>query len=281
MAIKKKLNIIIFGASGSIGDYLFNQFYEEGHNLLLYIRNKKKINFFKRKFKNHKGFQTIKFEQLDITKSNDLKKKILHHKNFIKKTDIIVNACGDQGEIGNFFQLNLKNFYKTFEINFFSQIIFFRTIYSSIKNNKKLLILLFSGGGVTNSRKNFSSYVLSKVALVKLVEILSEEFKNKNIRINAISPGIIDSQMTRAILKQNKKNVDTKEINKIKKEIVKSNKSLYKIVKLIKFLNSKKGQNISGKIISSRWDNYTKWSMKKIKKISNSDIFNLRRIQKI
>ena len=280
MAIKKKLNIIIFGASGSIGEYILNHFYNEGHNLLLYIRNTKKINSLKKKFKNHNSSQTIKFEQFDLTKTNDLKKKILYHKKFIKKIDIIVNASGAQGEIGNFFKLNLKKFNKTFEINFFSQIIFFRTIYPLIKKSKNLLILLFSGGGVTNARKNFSSYVLSKIALVKLVEILSVELENKNIRINAIAPGIINSQMTRATLNQNKKNIDVKEINKIKKEIVKSNQSLNKVVKLIEFLRSKKGLNISGKLISSRWDNYTKWDMKKIKNISNSDVFNLRRIQK-
>ena len=49
-------------------------------------------------------------------------------------------------------------------------------------------------------RPNFSPYVLSKIALVKLVEILSLEFKNKNLRINAVSPGIIDSKMTKEIL---------------------------------------------------------------------------------
>ena len=37
---------------------------------------------------------------------------------------------------------------------------------------------------------------------------------------------------------------------------------------------------ISGKIISSRWDKYNKWNKSLIKKIIQSDIFNLRRVEK-
>ncbi|MDA9650333.1 SDR family oxidoreductase [Candidatus Pelagibacter sp.] len=279
MVIKKKLNIVIFGATGSIGKYLVNQFYNKGHNLLLYIKDKKKLNILKKKIKNRK-LQTVNYEQLDLINNKDLKKKINKNIKFFKKADVIINATGVQGEIGNFFKISLKNFFKTFEINFYTQIILFKTIYGLIKDNKSTHIILFSGGGVTNIRKNFSSYSLSKIALVKLVEILAVEFRNKNIRINAVSPGIIDSRMTRSIIGSNKKDVDFNELNKIKEQIGKSKKTLKKVYDLIIFLNSQKGNKITGKIISSRWDNLTKWNIKKIKKALNSDIFTLRRVEK-
>ena len=60
-------------------------------------------------------------------------------------------------------------------------------------------------GGVTGSEPNFSPYVLSKIALVKLVEILSFELKNKNLRINAVSPGIMNSKMTKEFWEKAKK----------------------------------------------------------------------------
>lgn len=277
MVIKKQLNIIILGASGTIGKYIFNEFYKVGHNLLVFIKDKKKTQILKKKIKKNK-FQEIIIEQLDITNKNELIKKIKKNKNFFKKTNIIINATGVQGEIKNFFKLDLNKFYKTFEINFFSQIIFFRNIYSLIKKNKDISIILFSGGGVTSNRENFSSYTLSKISLVKLVEILSIEFRNKKIRINAIAPGIIQSKMTKNILNQSKKNVKKAEISKIKKEIVNTQNSLRKVVNLITFLSSKNGKNISGKIISSRWDKYFKWNTNKV---MQSEIFTLRRVLKI
>tara|TARA_B100001121_G_C18578300_1_gene568393 strand:+ start:63 stop:905 length:843 start_codon:yes stop_codon:yes gene_type:complete len=280
MVNEKKLNIVIFGATGKIGDYLLNKFYKKKCNLLLYSRNKKKINLLKRKFKPNQ-FQQVFFEQLNFESKNDLKKKIIKHKNFLKKTDIIINTIGIQGEIKNFFNLDLKKFYKTFNINFFSHVILFRNLFKIIKKNKDTLLAVFSGGGVTSLRKNFSSYSLSKIALVKLVEILSSEFQNKNLRINAIAPGIINSKMTRLILTKRKKLVSNNEIKKIKKEIIFTDKSLNKVYELIMFLAQGKGKKITGKIISSRWDDFKNWNKTIIQNIAKNDIYKLRRIQKL
>ncbi len=112
--------------------------------------------------------------------------------------------------------------------------------------------------------------------MVKLVEILSTEFKNKNIRINAVAPGIIDSKMTRLLLK-NKSKIERKEILKIKNGIKSSNKSLKNVYDLINLLLSEPGKNISGKILSSRWDGFKKWNKVELRKISRSDIFTIRR----
>ena len=48
MAVKKKLNIIIFGASGQIGEFLLNKFFQEKHNLLLFVKDNKKIDNLKK-----------------------------------------------------------------------------------------------------------------------------------------------------------------------------------------------------------------------------------------
>lgn len=280
MVVKEKMNIIIFGASGSIGSFLLKKYFEKRWNLLIFVKDKKKINNLIKKYKSN-GTQIIRFETIDFSNPKNFKKKFKKHKNFINRTNIIINTVGIQGEIKNFFKLNIEKFNNVFKVNFFSQILFFKNIYQFVKKNKDTLFILFSGGGVTGQRSNFSPYVLSKIALVKLVEILSLEFNNNNIRINAISPGIIDSKMTRLILKKDKKKINFKEIKKIKKEIVKSKKSLEKVYNLINLLSEKKGKKITGKIISSRWDNFSKWKSKDIKRLIKYDLFTLRRNQRI
>ena len=280
MVIEKKLNIIIFGSTGSIGSFLLKKYFKKKHNLLVFLKDKKKLNILKKKYQSE-GTQTIKFEILDFNKFQEIKTKLKKNSNFIKKTNLIISTIGIQGEIKNFFNLNLEKFYNTFKINFFSQVLLLKNIYQFIKNNSDTLIVLFSGGGVTGRRPNFSPYILSKIALVKLVEILSFELKNKNLRINAISPGIIDSKMTRLILRKSKKDVDLSELKKIKKEIVNSKKSLEKVYDLINLLIEKKGKKLSGKIISSRWDRFNYWKSKEFKGLMTHDIYTLRRNQKI
>ena len=139
------------------------------------------------------------------------------------------------------------------------------------------MIILFSGGGVTSLRTNFSPYSLSKIALVKLVEILSKEIKNKSIRINSISPGIINSKMTQKTLKIESSLIKNDELVNMRKQIKYSDKSLNKVFNLIEFLYSKKGKSISGKMISSRWDNFKDWDKEKIKKMTKNDTYTLRR----
>ena len=164
------------------------------------------------------------------------------------------------------------------DINFFCNLILLQNLSKFIKNNKNLLIIFFSGGGVTSYRKNFGTYSISKLSLVKLIEIVSNEINNKNVRINAIAPGIIQSKMI-DITMENKKFVSKKEIKKIERDIKYSNDALKKLFKVINFLSSNKGNQITGKLISSKWDNIETWDKKKINKLINKDFYNLRRIQ--
>ena len=276
MSNRKKLNVIILGSTGAIGIKLAKKFYQDGENIFLFYKNKKKGKILKKIFKK-KTNQKIDFETINIENKKSLKNKILKNKEIFKSCDILINTIGELGEIKNFFNLNIKKFYRTFNINFFSYVHFFKFLYPLIKKKKNLLIILFSGGGATSLRENFSSYSLSKIALVKFTEILAKEFINKNIRINSIAPGIINSKMTQKILKAKKNIVSKKEILKLNKFLKISEKTIDKVYLLIKFLYSRKGKKISGKMISSMWDKPTQWSTKKINKIISTDYLTLRR----
>ena len=276
MSNRKKLNVIILGSTGAIGIKLAKKFYKDGENIFLFYKDIKKKKILKKIFKK-KTNQKISFETINIENKKSLKNKILRNKEIFKSCDILINTIGELGEIKNFFNLNIEKFYKTFHTNFFSYVHFFKFLYPLIKKKKNLLIILFSGGGATSLRENFSSYSLSKIALVKFSEILAKEFINKNIRINSIAPGIINSKMNQKILKAKKNIVSKKEILKLNKFLKISEKTIDKVYLLIKFLNSRKGKKISGKMISSMWDKPTQWSTKKINKITSNDYLTLRR----
>lgn len=275
---KKKIKIIIFGASGSIGSYLAKEYISQNYEVLLFVKNIKSKKKILDELKFHSSSKKITVDQLNIKKLFSIKKKLNKHKSFIENTNIIINATGSLGEIKNILKVNLKKFKNTMDINFFFNLLLLQNLSKFIKNNKNLLLIFFSGGGVTNYRKNFSSYSISKLALVKFVEIVSNELNNKNIRINAIAPGIIKSKMI-DITMNNRKLVSKKEIIKIKKEINYSNDALKKLFKVINFLSSNKGKKITGKLISSKWDNIEIWSKKKIEKLNNNDLYFMRRVQ--
>ena len=78
---------------------------------------------------------------------------------------------------------------------------------------------------------------------------------------------------------KNSKSVPREEIKKIKQQVNYSDKNLNKLYKVIDFLSSAKAKKISGKLISSKWDNIENWNKKRIMKLSVSELFLLRRLQ--
>ena len=275
MDIKKKLRVTIIGSSGKIGLSLAEKYLIKGHNLNLFYRKKEKKKYIEKKLKFLSYKNRINLIKYSLSNENILRKNIYKNKNIFEKTDLLIITIGEHGEIINFFENSIKRFKKTFYINFMFYVIFFRNLFSIIKK-KEMLIVVFSGGGSTSYRNCFGSYSLSKLSLVKLIEILGNETQNKKIRFNILAPGIINSKMTKQILK-NKNKFLKNEIDKIKKNVKYSEINISKIFETINFLCSSKGKKISGKFISSTWDNINKLQTKKINRLIKSDIYTLRR----
>ena len=276
MDTKKKINVTILGASGEIGLSLAKKYLKNNDRVNLFYRNNKNKTYLINKLDFDKYKNNINLIKLSTYNEKVFSNHIKKNKKIFNKTDLLILTVGEQGEISNFFGCSLNKFKQTFFVNFMIYVILFRKIYSFLNKKKKLLIILFSGGGSTSYRRNFSSYSLSKICLVKLTEIISNEIKNKKIRFNILSPGIIDSKMTRKIINEKNK-VSKNEILKIKKNIKNSEINITKIFKTINFLNSKKGRLISGKLISSAWDKISNLDSEKLNKLVNTDIYTLRR----
>lgn len=259
----KKNNLAIFGVRSGIGKYLFDEFSKE-----------KKINLF--------GF----------TSSNKIKRKNINFYKFGKKTKLknffnkinkknenlyIIICNGSNGKVGKLENIKLKDFIESFNVNFFSIVEIIIEYLKQFKKKKKKIIV-FSGGGALSPFPRFDSYATSKSALVRLVENLSEEYKNE-LQINAIAPGFNFTDIHKKLIQQNKK----REIGNKYYNFIKKNKKLpnnfSKIKKLIDLIFFNKNFKIQGKTISVNFD---KWENKKftnyIKKINNSDYLTLRRI---
>lgn len=273
MAIKEisKKTILITGVTSGLGYYLANRFYREKHNLILILKDKKKIKI----IKNIQSNQEQKILKIvgnvsDLKFINSLKNKIKKHFLYI---NILINNAATQKPIGKFINNNFNLWKKNFYTNFFGPIkIIFELI--SFLQKREGLIINISGGGGTRGRENFSAYGTSKTALIRFSEILALELKNKRIRINSISPGLMRTGMTNEIIKIGKKISGNEEYLLARKTLKKKNTNMNKVFELINFLLSKRGKSINGKILSAIWDNHEN-IIENIKKDNNS--YTLRR----
>ena len=94
--------------------------------------------------------------------------------------------------IGPFESVNIDEWLSTFEINFSNQVYLLHSIISGYSGSNPH-ILFFAGGGTNSAPKNYSAYILSKISLIKLVEILNEEIKN--ITFSILGPGWVNTKI--------------------------------------------------------------------------------------
>jgi 3-oxoacyl-[acyl-carrier protein] reductase len=255
------MRIVIIGSGGGIGKELTKNLISSEHEICKIGRSKQD------------GFSF----QCDVSNLESIKTCVKEIEKKWKLVDALICCHGVQSPIGltintdpikwsNNIDINLKGTYYAIHS-------FYSLLSKSLNNSK---ILCFSGGGSTNVRPNLSAYAVSKTGIVRLVETLATELKDKSIDINAISPGAIFTNMTIEIL-NSKNDAGTKEFNDAIKLSKDNTDKINKLTELVNFLLSTKSDGISGKLISSLWDNWQDLNTFK-EKLKNPDYLTLRRI---
>ena len=156
-------NILIFGATGSIGNHLFNSYSNLGYNV--YGTTSKNNN------------EIGKNIYVDINNLENLLS--------IEKLDIIVWAQGYNFN-DNIFNFNEEEYFKIMNCNILFIIKTLNYLLSNemINNNSKMVIVSSIWEELT--RDNKLSYSISKSALSGMVKNLSYDLSKKNILINTL-----------------------------------------------------------------------------------------------
>lgn len=181
-------NILITGASRGIGESIAYHFADKGFNVVGTARSE-----FKFKKNNFKG--TLFPIRLDVTDRDSIKEAFNNLKERDLLPNILVNNAGitaDQlflrmkdEDWDNVIDINLTG---TFNITkmFVKQMV--KSRYGKIINISSVSGLMGNAGQV-----NYSS---SKAALSGFTKSLAKEVGSRNITVNSIAPGFIDTDMT-------------------------------------------------------------------------------------
>ena len=228
-----KKNIFISGASRGIGKSMAQHFAKSNFNVVGTSRN----NF---KFDNDLG--NLLPIKLDVTSRNDVKDCFdeLKSKNLLP--DILINNAGitaDQlflrmsdDDWDNVINTNLTGTFNLTKI----------FLKNMIKNKFGRIINISSISGLMGNpgQVNYSS---SKAALNGFTKSLAKEVGSRNITVNCVAPGFIDTDMTSYI--------GDNERNEILKQIPLNKFGLPEdISKLVMFLMSDEASYITGQTIS-------------------------------
>ena len=275
MLLKNKIAIIT-GAGGGIGSTIAKTFAREGCSLILIDRAKTTLDRVSKELEKYNCESLL--ETCDVCNKEEVDSAVDAAFKKFSKIDILVNTAGIQGPIGLFANNDINKWVETINVNLNGTILFVKAVLPIMIKQGWGKIINFSGGGAFNPRPNFSAYATSKAAVVRLTETLAEELKEYNIQVNAISPGAVNTKMLEEVLETGPEAAGADFYEKAKKQKKEGGDPPQLAADLILFLSSEKSYNLTGKIISAKWDNWREWDKEKISKIMSSDLYTLRRV---
>ena len=183
-------NIIVTGASGGIGNAIIKTLNEAGANILASGTRIEKLEELKDNFKK------IKILKFDISQSDKIEEFIENATSELGGSlDGIVNNAGiTQDNLA--IRMSLDEWQKVININLTSTFLMSKfAIKKMLKNKSGKIVNITSVVGHTGNLGQ-ANYTASKAGIVAMSKSLAIEYAKKNININCISPGFIQTAMT-------------------------------------------------------------------------------------
>jgi NAD(P)-dependent dehydrogenase (short-subunit alcohol dehydrogenase family) len=116
------------------------------------------------------------------------------------KVDILVNCVGI-APVGGFLDINQENFEKTMDLNLQSAIYLTQLVLPQMQTQSDGVIIYLASIAGVRGNKYLGLYGVSKAGLIELARNLAVEFGPDNIRVNTISPGMINTPFSESLMK--------------------------------------------------------------------------------
>ena len=227
--------ILVTGATGGIGESIC-QLLEDNYYIYVVARDEKKVEELCKKYKKIKDYFICDLSDLDkITEMTDvISQKAID-------IDVLINNAGITDD-SLFIRMGLEKWRNVIDTNLNSTFLLTSAISKTmIKKKWGRIINITSVVGHTG---NFgqSNYTASKSGIIGMSKSVALELAKRNITVNCISPGFIDTSMTNVLSDEQKKSI----IEKIPMGTI---GSTLDVAYCVEFLASEKSKYITGQTI--------------------------------
>lgn len=153
--------------------------------------------------KKEDNYNELSLASVNMCYANMLEKSSINDAiNYFRKKcnpwDVAVLCPASQDPIGRFDKVDFDEWEESILLNFTSQLRFLHGILPF--RNKKVTptVILFAGGGTNNATFNYSAYTVSKVASIKMTELLDAEIGD--VKFIIYGPGWVKTKIHQSTL---------------------------------------------------------------------------------
>ena len=146
--------------------------------------------------------------QADVSNSPQVAKMFAEVKNKWGRLDILVNNAGIL-KFANFEEISEEDWDKILDVNLKGQFLCAKEAVKLMSQGGRIInIASVASGGVGIGFNQIAHYTASKGGVVALTENMALELAKKGINVNAIAPGVIETDMTAGMLSDEKAKTD-------------------------------------------------------------------------
>jgi len=193
----KNKTVLITGGEGGIGKSICKEFSKMGANVLITTTKRGLI---------HKK----NYMYLDFNSKNSIK-NFLQKVKKIKKIDILINNAGIN-HVSSINEIDEDYLQKIYRVNLKGPILLTKEISKIMKKRRSGKIINISSIFGIVGKSGRSLYSVTKFGLIGLTKSSALDLAKHNILVNSVSPGVINTGLTKKVL-------NGKQLKNIKKEI--------------------------------------------------------------
>ncbi|PID82624.1 MAG: 3-oxoacyl-[acyl-carrier-protein] reductase [Clostridiales bacterium] len=232
-------NVFITGASRGIGKSIALKFASMGYDIIANYRSESALQQLEESLQKY----PIKLVKLkgDVTSMEDCESMFESIKNQFGKLDVLINNAGITRD-----QLILRmpeeDFREVYDVNVMGTFFCMKLAFKMMLRQRYGKIVSLSSVVGLNGNSGQINYAASKGAIVAMTKSLAKEAAARNINVNAVAPGYIETDMT--------KKLSEDAVNKVKQSILLNRfGSTTDIAEAVYFLSSEQANYITGQVL--------------------------------
>lgn len=191
------MNVIVTGGSRGIGKCLVENLAKDGYNVLLnYNKSEKQARKIQEDLR--KDGIIIEIFKADVSKKEQVKAMVEFALKKWGSIDVLINNAGI-AKLQMFQDVTEEDWNEIIDTNLKSAFYASQEVLQSMIHKKKGLIINISSMWGQVGASCETVYSISKAGIDAMTKSLAKELGPSNIRVNSISPGVIDTEMNSKI----------------------------------------------------------------------------------